>query len=220
MAEPALKAETRTDTGRRRLERMREAGRIPGVICERGKASISVSFPTLEFGRVLAGGAQLIDLSLGDDPQKVLIKKVQYDALGEQIMHVDFQKVSLTEKVEVEVEVVLKGKPVGVSEEGGSLMPLSRQLRVSCLPTGIPSVLELDVSEMKMNEVVHASSVPLPQGVTLISEPETAVCSVVPPKAEEEAAPEAEVATTTAEPELIRKERTAEDEEAAPPAGE
>ena len=210
MAETTLPAESRTETGKRRNLRMRIAGKIPAVICERGKASVNVAVPRSALMHVLDGGAKLVDLALDGSPQKVLIREVQWDVLGDHVVHVDFQKVSLTEKVEVDVEVTLKGKPAGVAEESGSLLVHARTLRVLCLPTAIPSVLEADVSEMGLNEVLHASGVPLPEGVALASEPEVVVCAVVPPKTEEEVGVEAEVGGA-AEPELIGKPETQEE---------
>jgi large subunit ribosomal protein L25 len=210
MASAELQAEPRQETGRRRVLKLRRAGKVPAVLCERGKPSMNLTVAGPPLRKLMAGGAQLIDLVVGGRTEKVLLKEVQWDVLGEQVVHVDFQKVSLTERVQVDVEVVLKGKPVGVSEEGGQLMAQARSLKVSCLPTQIPASLEVDVSAMKMNDVLHASAVVLPAGVALATDPQAVVCAVVHPKAEEVPAAEAAAAPTTVEPELIRKERKEE----------
>lgn len=215
MAATVLSSEARSVTGKRNMIRLRAAGKVPAVLCERGKPSLNLTVGSVELRKAVNAGAHLVDLKSGDDVQKALVKKVQWDIYGETIIHVDFQKVSLTEKVQVEVEVVLKGKPVGVSEEKGVLMHHAHVLTISCLPTAIPHSLTVDVTAMKMHDVLHASAVKLPEGVTMVTDAAAVVCTVVPPKTEEQATAEAApaVTPTTAEPELIRKERKEEEPE-------
>jgi large subunit ribosomal protein L25 len=196
--------------------RLRAAGKIPAVVCERGKPSLSVTVPNQAFRTLLGASAHLVELKIGGKAEKVLIKSVQWDPLGEDVVHVDFQKVDLTQRVEVEVAVVLKGKPVGVSEEGGQLTAHERSLTVRCLPAAIPGHIVVDVSALKLNDVLHATAVKLPGGVELASPPDTVLATVDPPRAEEEAAAPAEPAAPGAlEPEVIAKGKKEEEGEAA-----
>lgn len=217
MAQTVLEGEARELTGKRHMRRLRDAGKIPAVVCERGKPSVNIIVPNHTLRTLLGASAHLVDLKLGGRAEKVLIKHVQWDPLGEQVVHVDFQKVDLTKRVEVDVAVVLKGKPVGVSEEGGQLTAHDRSLAVLCLPTAIPSQIVVDVTGMKLNSVLHASGVALPEGVELASPTDTVLATVDPPRAEEEVTAAAEPAAPGAlEPEVIAKGKKEEEGEAAP----
>lgn len=212
MSTAALEGELRELTGKRHMRRLRIAGRIPAVLCERGKPSLNVTVPNTALRSLIGASAHLVDLKLGGKVDKVLIKRVQWDVLGEQVVHVDFQKVDLTKKVEVDVAVILKGKPAGVSEEGGQLAAHVRSLTVLCLPAAIPDHIVVDVSAMKLNDVFHASAATLPAGVELACEPATVLATVDPPRALEEAAPVAEPAVPGAlEPEVIAKGKKEEE---------
>ena len=209
MPAAVLTAEARAETGKRQMRRLRAAGKVPAVLCERGQPSLNLAVGREPLRRVLTGGTPLVELDLGGQRKTALVRQVQWDPLGETLLHVDFQKISLAEKVEVEVEVVLKGKPLGVTEDKGLLIAHHRTLKVSCLPAAIPATLPLDVGGLRINGVMHASDVTLPEGVALVSDPSTVVCAVAAPKTEEQVTAEtaAPVAPVSTEPELIRKER-------------
>jgi large subunit ribosomal protein L25 len=123
----------------------------------------------------------------------VLVREVQRDIFRRQPIHVDFYAISLTERLETHVPVVLKGAAKGLSE-GGVVEHVLRDILVECLPTQIPEQLELDITELVVGHSLHASDLTMPEGVTLLTAPEDVVVTVVAPRIhEEEVAPAAAV---------------------------
>jgi len=196
----------RSELGSRANKRLRDAGFIPGVIYGHKEAVVPVTLPKKELVNHLNKGAHVFDLSLEGKSEKVLVKEVQYDHLGIEVIHVDFARVSLDEKVEVTVPLELKGTPKG-EDDGGVLQQIVAELAVECLVTDIPSVIVHNVAEMKLDDVLHIKDLKLPPGVKALQDEDLVVAQV---KAVEE-----EVATPTAaeegaaEPEVIG--RKAED---------
>jgi len=134
---------------------------------------------------------------------------VQYDHLGAEVLHVDFARVSLDEKVEVTVPLELKGEPKG-AEEGGVLQQIISQLQIECLVTDIPDMIRHNVTEMKLNDVLHIRDLKLPDGVKVLQD-EDLIVATVKEIIEEVAAPAVEEGP--AEPEVIG--RKPEEEAAA-----
>ncbi|HSV43747.1 MAG TPA: 50S ribosomal protein L25, partial [Candidatus Bathyarchaeia archaeon] len=139
----------------------------------------------------------------------------QHDCVTDQVIHVDFKRISLTEKVKVSVPLIPKGDPIGVKQGGGSLDHILWELDIICLPMDIPEGIEVDVSHLQVNESIHLKDVVLPKGVETKHDVEAIVFSVAPPMKEE--AP-VEV-PAGAEPEVIQKEKPAKEGDAAPAAG-
>jgi large subunit ribosomal protein L25 len=207
-----VSAKPRKELGTRANRRLREAGMLPGVIYGHKEAIVPVTLAKKEVVDHLTRGAHLFDLTLEGKNEKVLVKEVQYDHLGMEVIHVDFARVSLDEKVKVTVPLELKGTPKGEAD-GGVLQQVIKELEVECLVTEIPDAIRHNISEMALNDVVHISDLKLPAGVKVLQDAELIVASVkeilevVAPVAEEGAA----------EPEVIGR-KPAEGEEAA--AGE
>ncbi len=139
----------------------------------------------------------------------VLVKDVQYDPVKEDIIHIDFQEISLTSKIKVNVGIVSKGEPVGVKQEGGTLNHLLWELEVECLPTQIPKEIPVDVSQLKIGDVIHVRDLTLPADVKVINDPESLVFSLEHPIKEEEIAPAAAAAEgeEPTEPEVIKEKK-------------
>src|SRR5947209_185762 len=133
-------AKQRSELGSRANKRLRDAGMLPGVIYGHKEAVVPVTLPKKEVVNHLNHGAHLFDLSVDGKSEKVLVKEVQYDHLGLEVMHVDFARVSLDEKVEATVPLELKGEPKGVAD-GGVLTQVISQLEIECLVTDIPDVI-------------------------------------------------------------------------------
>lgn len=206
-------AKARGELGTRANRRLRAAGLLPGVIYGHKEAVVPVTLPQKEVVKYLSRGAHLFDLHLDGKPQKVLVKEVQYDHLGIEVIHVDFARVSLDEKVKVTVGIELKGTPKG-EEEGGVMQQMLVELEVECLVTDIPEIIRHNVAEMALNDVVHVSDLVLPPGVKVLGDPERIVVTVR--EVMEEVAPEP--AEGTAEPEVIgRKPAEGEAVEGAAP---
>src|SRR5947207_4059476 len=144
----------RNELGSRANKRLRDSGFVPGVIYGHKEAVVPVTLPKKEVENHLNHGAHLFDLALDGKSEKVLVKEVQYDDLGIEVIHVDFARVSLDEKVEVTVPLELKGDPKGEAD-GGVLQQIIAELEVECLVTEIPGAIRHNVTEMALNDVLH-----------------------------------------------------------------
>jgi large subunit ribosomal protein L25 len=208
-----IDAKPRSELGSKANRRLRDAGLLPGVIYGHKEAIIPVTLPRKEVVGHLSRGAHLFDLNLDGKSEKVLVKEVQYDHLGDQVIHVDFARVSLDEKVKVSIPVELRGTPKGEAD-GGVLQQIIKALEVECLVTEIPDIIRHNVADMALNDVIHIRDIKLPPGVKVLQDGELIVATVkevleqvVTPAAEEAAA----------EPEVIGR-KPAEGEEEAPAA--
>ena len=202
-------AKQRTELGSRANKRLRDAGFIPGVVYGHKEAVIPVTLPKKEITGHLGHGAHLFDLALDGKSEKVLVKEVQYDHLGLEIIHVDFARVSLDEKVEVTVPLELKGTPKGEAE-GAVLQQIISELEIECLVTDIPEVIRHNVSDLEKDAVLHIKDLKLPAGVRVLQDEDLIVATV---KEIAEEAPVEVAEGTAAEPEVIG--RKPEDEAAA-----
>lgn len=202
-------AEPRPQLGSRANKRLRDSGKLPGVIYGHKEAVVPVTLPKKEVVGHLAHGAHVFSLQLDGKSENVLVKEVQYDHLGLEVIHVDFARVSLDEKVEVTVPLELKGTPKG-EDDGGVLQQIVSDLEIECLVTDIPDVIRYNVSEMKKDDVLHLKDIPMPAGVKPLQDEDLiiATCAEI---AEAESTEAAE--SDSAEPEVIGKKK--EDEEVA-----
>ncbi|TMQ63635.1 MAG: 50S ribosomal protein L25 [Candidatus Eisenbacteria bacterium] len=217
MAVISLNGARRESLGKGGARKARRAGHIPGVLYGHGEEPIPVSVGAREFDLALRphkGGNPIVSLTVAGGEYTALIRAVQYDPLTHNILHLDFQHISLTETIEVRVNVHLVGLPVGVKDGGGILEHILREVEVKCLPTAIPASIDIDVSALNIGDSVHVRDLKVPD-VTILTELESTVATVVPPTVMEEK-PVAEVPTEAAaeEPEVIAKGKK-EEEEAA-----
>jgi large subunit ribosomal protein L25 len=157
----------------------------------------------------------VFDLAIDGKSEKVLVKDVQYDHLGAEVLHVDFARVSLDERVEVTVPLELRGTPKGEAD-GGVLQQLVAELEIECLVTDIPDAIRHNVSEMGLDTDLHVRDLQLPPGVKALQDEDLVLAQVREVK-EEEVAP-TEVAEG-GEPEVIGR-KPEEGEEGAAAEGE
>jgi large subunit ribosomal protein L25 len=204
-----VSAKNRKELGTRANRRLREQGMLPGVIYGHKEAIVPVTLTKKEVVDHLNKGAHLFDLSLEGKNEKVLVKEVQYDHLGMEVIHVDFARVSLDEKVKVTIPVELKGIPKGEAD-GGVLQQVIKELEIECLVTEIPDAIRHSITEMALNDVVHIKDLKLPPGVKVLQD-EDLIVATVKEIAEDAATPAEEGA---AEPEVIGR-KPAEGEEGA-----
>jgi len=209
-----ITAQPREGLGSRRVKRLRDQGLIPGVVYGHKEAVVPVTLPKKELTTHIDRGAHVFDLSIDGKAEKVLVKDVQYDHLGLEILHIDFARVSLDERVEVTVPLELKGTPKGEAE-GGVLQQIVAELEIECLVTDIPDKITHNVSEMAIDDALHIKDLALPAGAKAMQDPDLIV-AMVKVIEEEAGAPAAE--GETAEPEIIG--RKPEEGEAAEGAEE
>ncbi|HLL90303.1 MAG TPA: 50S ribosomal protein L25 [Tepidisphaeraceae bacterium] len=207
MAQTAqVTAEVRSQLGSRANKRLRDAGRLPGVVYGHKEAVVPVVLPKKEVVNHLNKGTHVFSLALDGKAENVLVKEVQYDHLGIEVIHVDFARVNLDERVTVTVPIELKGDPVG-EKEGGILQQVLSEIEVECLVTEIPNAIVVNVSDLKVDDAIHVKELKLPAGVKALQDEDSVVVQVKT-ITEEEAAPAAEEGA--AEPEVIG--RKADDE--------
>ena len=194
-----LPAEPRSALGSRANKRLRDTGKIPGVVYGHKEAVVPVTLPKKELVGHLNHGAHVFDLALDGKSEKVLVKEVQYDHLGLEVLHVDFARVSLDEEVDVTVPLELKGEPKG-EKEGGVLQQIINELEIECLVTDIPDIIRVNVDQLGVDDVLHIKDLQLPPGVRALQD-EDVIVAAVKVITDEDAAPAAEA--DAAEPEVI-----------------
>lgn len=197
-----IEGQTRSNLGSRTTAKMRGQGRLPAVVYGHKQAPIHISFDQKEATDLLHQHAHLVEVVVDSKIEPCLIKDVQWDHLGSNILHVDLARVDLTEQVTIEVDLALTGEPVGLKESGSFLQHGSNQLEISCLASQIPDQIKVDISGLGVGDQITVADLKLPSGVTAISDGETLVASIQ--IVAEEAEPiEGEAAA--GEPEIIGK---------------
>lgn len=204
-----IKADARDEIGTRNARRLREQGKIPAIIYGHGEESQAVTLSEHEIELAVLHGERLLEVDLGDAKQNVLIKELQYDTFGQELLHVDLTRVSLDERVEVTVPIVLRGTPAGAAEDG-VLQQSAAEVRIECVVTAIPDEVRAAVGDLQIGDALHMSDLELPEGATLLEEPETVICTVV--VIAEEVVEEAEEEPGEGEPEVIGEKKEPEDE--------
>ena len=207
MATIDLSARPRTVLGKK-VKRLRREGIVPANIYGHNVTSTAIEVPHQELRRVIrsAGHTGLVRINLDGEraPRTTVIRSIQRKFTTGDVIHVDFQEVSLTEKMTVRVPVMLIGT-APVSDLGGLVVQILDHVEVECLPGDIPAHLEADISGMiEMTSQVQARDLPLPENVTLLSDDTLLIASVTIETQEEEEEAEltpAEEVPTTAEAE-------------------
>src|SRR5216117_466099 len=213
----SLSATARAKTGKGAARQARFQKQVPAVIYGHGRPTQPLMVDALSLEKALTGiepESTLIDLTVDGKKARALIREIQRHPLRPDIIHVDFYEIKADEKVTLKVPVHLVGTPDGVRNAGGVLDQVTREVEIEVLPEHIPDRVELDVSALKIGDSLHVRDLSIPSA-TILTSADLTIATVVPPRAEEVAAPTPEAATEVAEPELIRKVREGEDEEGA-----
>jgi large subunit ribosomal protein L25 len=221
MEKITLKADKRDSTGKEAGRRLRKNGVIPAIVYKRAEKAVPVEvnlkdlFPIL---RTSAGENVIISLEVfnrenhekPDMEKTVIIKEMQYHPVKGNILHLDLQEISLTEKITVEVPIETKGEPVGVKSDGGILDHPIKELSIECLPTDIPEKIYVNVENLKIGDAIRIKDLDMPSNITVLDDPEQTVVSVVPPEAEEVVSEEEALTEEAAEPEVIKQKKPEE----------
>ncbi|NLX15176.1 MAG: 50S ribosomal protein L25 [Phycisphaerales bacterium] len=206
-----LKAEARPSKGSREAQRVRLRGQLPAIIYGHGQTPECVAVPTDDFTYLLDHGKHLLELDITGTKRSVLIKDVQYDHLGDKPIHVDFALVDLSERVTVSVPLEFRGTPVGI-QDGGVLDHSRVDIEIECKVTDIPESIRVNVSDMKLGDIMHVRDLELPTDMQAVAPADAIICSIRSKTASVET--EAGAAEGEAQqPEIIgRKEKEAESE--------
>jgi large subunit ribosomal protein L25 len=167
-----LIADIREDQGKGASRRLRREGLVPAIIYGAGRPPRSLSF---DHNRVLQQldnekfFSSILRIKVGEKSQAAILKDVQRHPSKPQVMHMDFQRIVEDEEIRMLVPIHFLGEKVapGVKEEGGKVSHLMTEVEIVCLPRHLPEYLELDVSELGLDEMLKLSDIPLPEGVSI-----------------------------------------------------
>lgn len=218
MATAQLGAAPRAERGKGAARALRRAGRVPGIVYGHAREPQPLTIDTRELDRLLeqiSAENTVVELVVGGRSSRTLIREIQRHPFRRQVLHIDFQELVAGEKVTVRIPIVLTGSPVGVRVDGGVLDQTLRDLEIEVDPVNMPNHINVDVTNLAIGSSIHVSDLVLPAGVEPINDPETTVCVCAAPRAVVEEAPAAaaEAVEPAAEPEVIRKAKTDEEEE-------
>jgi large subunit ribosomal protein L25 len=217
-----LEAVKREGRGKNEANRLRASGRIPAVVYgarKEGQApqGVAVGVDPKALMRILhseSGANTLISLKFDGGESRVMVKEYQIDPVTNALLHADFYQLAMDKAITVTVPVLIKGESRGVKVQGGLLDFVTREVQVQCLPTDIPEHIDIDVTELMLNQSIRLRDLPPSDKWKPLTDGDTMLVHVVMPKAEESAAAAtAEAAPAAAEPEVIKKGKTEEKEE-------
>jgi large subunit ribosomal protein L25 len=203
-----LKAEIREHVGTHRAAEVRRSGRIPAIVYGHKKEPVSISLDAHDFVEGLHHGHRVMDVQIGRKKETMVVKDMQYDCLGKNIIHADLMRVSAGETVKVTVPIELKGTAKGTTE-GGIIEEHIDHLEIECKVTDIPETIVISVKDIGVGDAIHASDIELSDGLKLVSDPGVLLVTchlVAAAKSTEEIEMEVPAA-----PEVIGEEKEAEE---------
>jgi large subunit ribosomal protein L25 len=206
-----LVGKARESRGKQAAKSLRRKGFVPAVVYGHKEATLAISLPLAEVERAIRHGVRVVDLEAGGKEEKALIREVQWDHLGKDLLHIDFARVAADERIVVSVPVELKGIAPGVSA-GGTLDQPIHSLSVECLAISIPESIRANIQGLQIDGVIHVKDLVLPPGVKAMADPDAVVVQVTPPAVAPEAAAPAE-GVEQAEPEVIGRPKAEAEEE-------
>ena len=203
-----LEATKRETRGKRNARRDRAAGRTPAVLYGHGAENVSLLVDSNAVATAVQHGSPLVELS-GDVKQSALISDIQWDPMGNRILHIDFTRVKADERIEVSVSVELRGIAPGTNA-GGVVSQMIHDTVVECAAAAIPEKLEININHLENNTSISAAEIELPEGVQLACSPDTIFvqCNDPQPETDEDAEP---MGSDGAEPEVIGRKATEEE---------
>lgn len=221
MERHSIEAELRTETGKGAARTIRRDGLIPGVVYGRGNDPRSIKVDPLDIEKLLHSNA-IFDLTFvgedgGEDEATVIIKDYQKDVIKQNLLHVDFQFISMDEKITVSVPMRLEGDALGV-RNGGVLQHLLREIEIDALPAEIPEEITIDISELEVGESLSVADLELSEGLDLVTESDEVIVTVVTPTELVEEEEETEAEDEFLEPEVIGEDDEEEEEVEEEPA--
>jgi len=207
----AFVGEPRQPKGTTEARRLRRNGLVPAVVYGHGEETLSISLPRAEVVNAIRHGVRVVDLRAGNKEEKALIKDVQWDHLGKELLHVDFARVSMDERIIVSVPLQLRGTAPGVNA-GGVLDQPIHSVSVECLAISIPESIRVNIHELQIDSAIYVRDLVLPPDVKVMTDPDAIVVHVTAPVAEPEPAAAAAEAPGAAEPEVIGRPKAEEEE--------
>ena len=209
MAQIIVEGAPRETRGKNEARRLRVAGRVPATLYGGKGEVLALAVNTKQVTAILrseSGHNTLFQVDLGGKQEPAIVKDWQVDPVSGNLLHVDLLRIAMDVRMKVKVPVHTFGEPSGVKVQGGVYEVVTREVEVECLPADIPTEFKVDVSGLALNQSLRAGELPINTAkLKLLTDPQTVLSHVVTLRAEEEKPVEAAVATTPAEPEVIKK---------------
>ena len=218
MAEVTLEVTRREQTGKEVAKKLRREGKVPAVVYGGHRDPVAITVDRKAVSELVQKSDHgirsvfLLKMAGTDQQRHAMIKDVTIDPISRKMIHIDFVRVLMDEKVRVTVPVHLNGTAIGV-KEGGLLDFQVRELHVECMPNAIPDSVEVDVAPLGSHDYYRIKDLKLPEGVKVLDDPERVVVGVTHARAEvSEVTAATETAAAPAEPEVIKKGKTETEE--------
>ncbi|MDA9109496.1 50S ribosomal protein L25/general stress protein Ctc [Woeseiaceae bacterium] len=181
-----LIAEMRDDRGKGASRRLRRQGKVPAIIYGAGREPRALMFDHNKVLRELENASfysSILTIKVGDESRAAIVKDIQRHPAKKLILHIDFQRIVEDEKIRMQIPIHFLGEEdaIGVKIGGGSVSRLMTELEVSCLPKDLPEFLEVDISELELDQMLHVSNISLPVGVEIseiVLEQDQAIVSI------------------------------------------
>ena len=213
-----LKAEARQTIGKH-VGKIRQQGFVPAVVYGKGIETDLIQIDAKNLRKVLgqAGTHQLVALQIGrKKPRMTLARDIQIDAIKRNYLHVDFYVVNMAEKVTAQVPLEFVGVPPAVKDLGGILVQGLTEVEIECLPSDLIAAIEVNIEGLAaIDDMITVADLSVPTTVTVLSEPESMVAKIEPPRIIEEVEEEEEEVPVDAEPEVITGAKEKDEEEDA-----
>ncbi|MFL2554224.1 MAG: 50S ribosomal protein L25/general stress protein Ctc [Candidatus Rariloculaceae bacterium] len=189
-----LEIEARDTFGKGESRRLRRRGKVPAIIYGGGEEPRAIMLGKERLQLHMEREAfytSILTLNLGKESQAVIVKDVQRHPAKPQVLHLDFQRILADEKITLNIPIHFLGEEesIGVREQGGEISKLRTDVEISCLPKDLPEFLELDVTNLELNQLLHLSDLVAPEGVeitALVHDQNEAIIAINPPRREEE----------------------------------
>jgi large subunit ribosomal protein L25 len=211
-----VQATLRVGRGKNDARRARRDGMVPITVYGGGAETVAAVAPARELAAILrseSGRNTIFTIEVdGAGASEVMFHDRQIDPIKGRLIHADLTRLVKGQKIEVTVPLHLTGEPIGVREKQGVLEQIIREIEIKCEPRQIPDVLEVDVSNLDVHDVLHASDIPVSEGIEILTDADQVIATVAIVKEEEVAAATPAEGEEPAEPEVIGKGKKEEGE--------
>lgn len=216
MAITKIQIQNRAETGKNFVDKMRVEDMIPGVVYSRGGETIHITIKQTDFIKAyrVAGSASLLELELEGDKVPAIIKEIQKHPFRNEILHVDFQKINMDEKIRMTIPIILINRD-SINVDEAVLMQLIDEVDIECLPGNIPSSIEVDVQDMDLETPIMIEDLDIAKDddITILSELDQVICTLTIPAIEEEPEDELDDVELDEDGEPIESEESDDEEE-------
>jgi len=176
-----LSIKQRSLIGSNACKKVRNSGDVPGVLYGEKKESVHVQFSNDDFVAFQKQKDPILTLKMDDKSQEAIVQKVQYDSFGDEVVHVDFLRISPEKEITVSVDISFRGTPAGV-QMGGTTNIRLKKLSVRCLPNNVPAEIVVDISHLGVEEQYRVKDLVVNEKYTFNNHPETMIAIVRPPR--------------------------------------